>query len=220
MDVRNACLDAPAGVLPALLAALAPAGEVPRGLWLRWCGLVPSTFDGCAAHLAAAEMVAAIYTGSLVNGQSLQPALGALLHQTPLLKSLAIRCNRPYREASMPDGAPTAIPSLRHLTCLELVCASLPHIDGLLEGLPGGRSTCWVRACCGARCGARVALLRNGVWVGSAGGCSPCQYCVAKFDALILQTPSTPALPQTWLTWTSGPTACSACLMPSAVAPS
>lgn len=165
VDVRNACLDAPAGVLPALLAALVPAGDVPRGLWLRWCGLVPSTFEGCAAHLAAVDMVAAIYSGSLADGQSLEPALGALLRLTPLLTNLRICSNQPYREASMPDGAPTAIHSLRHLTCLELFGTSLPHIDGLLEGLPGGWSTCWVRSCCGVH----VALLRNGIWAAVQG---------------------------------------------------
>ncbi|PRW59683.1 leucine-rich repeat-containing 15 isoform A [Chlorella sorokiniana] len=138
LDIQNTQLAAQAGLLPALLEATVPAGRSVTGLSLRVCRLAPPAFHGCAQQLAAADQLALLFCFSDSADQSLQPALEALLRQTPALEELMVFCEqRAPWHGCLAGGLPAAVTTLRSLEALSLIGTRLPHLEGVLEGLPG-----------------------------------------------------------------------------------
>lgn len=128
-------MDAQTGWLAALLSALAhPCGA----LHLRCCGVTPAAFEGCAAYLAGTTQLASVQCVSTGGQATLAPALEVLIRQTPQLRELRVigGSGCPWY-GSLGAGVPAAVPTLQHLTSLALVGIQLPHLDGVLDGMPG-----------------------------------------------------------------------------------
>lgn len=141
VDIRNAQIQKAAGLLPAILDAVVPAGHSIATLQLRCCHIMPAMFEGCAERLAAVNRLALIMCFSHSAGLTLEPALDSLLQRTPELRELAIKCQPGIsRYGTLADGLPAVVATLRHLTVLALNGTRLPHLDGVLEGLPGGQA--------------------------------------------------------------------------------
>lgn len=134
LDVRNARLHEVAGVLPALLAAAVPAGRSVATLCLRACGVAPSTFEGC--DLAVFTRLVFIRCFAGYGGQTLQPALGSVLRQTPALLHLTVYCH--IWGECLWAGLPEEAATLHRLESLNLIGTWLPHLNGVLEGMSGG----------------------------------------------------------------------------------
>ena len=138
VDIRNAKIDRYAGMLPAVLAATVPAGHTITTLNLRACVLSPATFQGCAKQLAAVDQVVVLMCLAHSPQLTLQPALDALLRQTPVVDELVIWCQpRSPRYGCLVDGLPAAAAGLCRLTSLILMNTRLPRLSNVLDGLPG-----------------------------------------------------------------------------------
>lgn len=147
IDVWNVELQA--GQLAAMLASAVPMGR-PLGLCFRLCGFTPQSFEGCALHLATVEeFQIMVCAGRFGEDLSLQPRLDALFRQTPALCSLTVFCVPVADETTcLRNGLPAAVATLRHLTSLVLIATRLPHLNGVVEGLPGGHA---LGTCCRVR---------------------------------------------------------------------
>ncbi len=169
VDVWNAQLEA--GQLAAMLASAVPRGQLLQ-LSFRVCSLGSESFQGCAARLATArELSVVACTGrydDVAEELPLQAALEAVLRQTPALRSLTVFCPPAADDdACLSDGLPPAVATLRNLTSLVLIGARLPHLDGVLDGLPGGHLflswhavQCSERVFCLPNCGISVTIER------------------------------------------------------------
>ncbi len=216
VDIRNAQLQEEAGLLPAVLAAAVPAGHTLATLYLRVCNIAPATFDGCAGRLAAVDQLVVLtcFAGYEAYDHTLQPALGALLRQTPALRELAIQCQRSLpRFGSLEDGLPAEAGTLHHLESLLLLNTRLPHLDGVPEGLTGG---------CGpgyASCNARHDCLLSGRAASTS--CLRQHFLVRRaWLVLHLQVLRDSSLPQTSHTWICAATSCGGYRRPWPFAPS
>lgn len=136
--VSNARLHE-SGLLAALLGTVAPNGTPMLGLVD--CSLSAAAFMNCAAHLATTTRLAVHGCLGIEPGNPLGPALDFMLRQAPQLRSLEVDSSQ-SAGSSLGLGPPPEIATLRHLTFLELVGTQLPHLEGVLEGLPGGKGTC------------------------------------------------------------------------------
>ena len=134
LDVRNARLHEVAGVLPALLAAAVAAGRSVATLCLRACGVAPSTFEGCDLAVVTRLIFIRCFAG--YGGQTLQPALGSVLRQTPALLHLTVYCH--IWGKCLWAGLPEEATTLHRLESLNLIGTWLPHLNGVLEGMSGG----------------------------------------------------------------------------------
>ncbi|PRW59721.1 RNA methylase [Chlorella sorokiniana] len=138
VEVQNAWMLAEPGLLGALLDAVVPIGGSVTSLSLRLCAFEAATFQGCEAHLAGTTRLAAMpCTGSAAQ-QPLRPALNALLRQAPALRDLSVWMgwHKPW-SSRLDTGPPSALAALTHLTSLQLVGTSLPHVKRVLRGMTG-----------------------------------------------------------------------------------
>lgn len=152
LSLQNARLDSE-GAAAALLATVAPAAGSLETLRLTACCWSADSFGEGAPQLAAVQRLVVQSCTDSDMKDSLAPALGVLLQQVPQLRSLEVRCGGAAGPSlateCLRSGPPPEVATLRHLTSLELYHAQLPHLDGVLEQLPGGRwwrSTGWMAA--------------------------------------------------------------------------
>lgn len=142
LSLQNVCLQHD-GDAAALLATLAPAAGSLESLRLTACCWGVNSFGEGAPQLAAVQRLVVQSCTDSDMKDSLAPALGVLLQQVPQLRSLQVQCGGAAGPAlgaeCLRSGPPPEVGTLRQLTSLVLHHTRLPHLDGVLEGLPGGR---------------------------------------------------------------------------------
>lgn len=131
-----------------LLQATAAAKGGVTDMHMLSCTLGPAAFAGCSTQLAAAKVLYIDACEGSDPGYTLAPALNAILQQTPQLRDFCVSgASATPRSRSLRTGPPPALASLHHLTRLDLVSTWVPHLNGVLDRIPGGQKRRLVTRC-------------------------------------------------------------------------